>query len=164
MAEYITKLRTENGDLPIAYDSLYGKPTPVVPSASAITGQFADAKAVYTQIDNINKRITEIQGGDDLAGITVNGQSFVDGKLTLIPSHIGAATEEHNHKMSDVTEGVLPITQGGTNASTGSEGLKNLLASGPMILSSNQYGSKIQFEALKEAGTATTGQIFFVKV
>ncbi len=51
-------------------------------------------------------------------------------------------------------EGVTPIEQGGTGATDGENGLKNLLAAGNMILSSNQYG-----DTLPTAGVA--GRLFF---
>lgn len=48
----------------------------------------------------------------------------------------------------------VPMTRGGTGASSGATGLKNLLAAGNTILSSKQYGT-----TLPSAGTA--GRIFF---
>lgn len=50
--------------------------------------------------------------------------------------------------------GTLPIAQGGTGATDGATGLKNLLASGATVLSSYQYGT-----TLPSAGTA--GRLFF---
>ena len=52
---------------------------------------------------------------------------------------------------------VVPMSKGGTGAQNGSEGLKNLLAAGPMVLSPYQYG-----DTLPEPGTP--GRIFFLKV
>ena len=51
----------------------------------------------------------------------------------------------------------IPIANGGTGASDGATGLKNLFASGNTVLSSYQYGDK-----LPAAGTA--GRIFFKKL
>ena len=48
----------------------------------------------------------------------------------------------------------VPMTRGGTGASSGATGLKNLLAAGNTILSSKQYGT-----SLPSAGNA--GRIFF---
>jgi cytoskeletal protein RodZ len=53
--------------------------------------------------------------------------------------------------------GVLPLKNGGHGASNGSEGLKNLLAAGPMVLSSYQYGDTLP-------APGTPGRIFFLKV
>lgn len=52
---------------------------------------------------------------------------------------------------------ILPIEKGGTDASNGSDGLKNLFAAGKTVLSSHQYGT-----SLPAAGTV--GRIFFKKV
>lgn len=52
---------------------------------------------------------------------------------------------------------IIPMTNGGTDASDGATGLKNLFASGNTILSSYQYGDE-----LPAAGTA--GRIFFKRL
>lgn len=54
-------------------------------------------------------------------------------------------------------EDIISIENGGTNASDGATGLKNLFASGETILSSYQYGDE-----LPEAGIA--GRIFFKRL
>ena len=52
---------------------------------------------------------------------------------------------------------VISLENGGTNATDGANGLKNLFAAGATILSSNQYG-----DTLPAAGTK--GRIFFKKL
>lgn len=52
---------------------------------------------------------------------------------------------------------IISMEKGGTNASDGATGLKNLFADGVTILSSYQYG-----DTLPEAGTV--GRIFFKKL
>lgn len=52
---------------------------------------------------------------------------------------------------------IIPIANGGTNASDGATGLANLFAEGATVLSSYQYG-----DTLPEAGTV--GRIFFKKL
>ena len=52
---------------------------------------------------------------------------------------------------------VMPIEKGGTNATDGATGLKNLFAAGPTVLSPHQYGSESQ---LPLSGVA--GQLFIV--
>lgn len=52
---------------------------------------------------------------------------------------------------------IVPIANGGTNASDGATGLANLFAEGATVLSSHQYG-----DTLPEAGTV--GRIFFKKL
>lgn len=51
----------------------------------------------------------------------------------------------------------VTIAKGGTGATDGATALKNLLAAGATILSSNQYGTALP-------STATAGQLFFKKV
>lgn len=58
---------------------------------------------------------------------------------------------------ANTEERITPIANGGTNASDGAIGLKNLFASGATILSSYQYGDE-----LPEAGTV--GRIFFKRL
>ncbi len=62
-----------------------------------------------------------------------------------------------NDKFDKPENNIVPITNGGTNASDGATGLKNLFADGITVLSSYQYGDE-----LPEAGTA--GRIFFKRI
>lgn len=60
-------------------------------------------------------------------------------------------------KFDKPNNNIVPIANGGTNASDGATGLKNLFAGGATVLSSYQYG-----DTLPEAGTV--GRIFFKKL
>ena len=62
-----------------------------------------------------------------------------------------------NTKFDKPENNIVPVANGGTNASDGATGLKNLLADGVTVLSSYQYG-----DTLPEAGTV--GRIFFKKI
>ena len=62
-----------------------------------------------------------------------------------------------NEKFDKPENNIVPIANGGTNASDGATGLKNLFASGATVLSSHQYG-----DTLPAAGTV--GRIFFKKL
>ena len=62
-----------------------------------------------------------------------------------------------NDKFDKPTDNIIPIANGGTNASDGATGLKNLFAAGATVLSSNQYG-----DILPAAGTP--GRIFFKRL
>ena len=62
-----------------------------------------------------------------------------------------------NGKFDKPENNIVPIANGGTNASNGATGLKNLFASGATVLSSYQYG-----DTLPVAGTV--GRIFFKKL
>lgn len=154
MAEYITKIRTESGDLLVDYNSLANLPQP--DTTLAKSGSFADAKSVGDKIKSINERIAEIAAGDALSDITINGKKLSDNPV-LIASDVGAAATEHSHSATDITSGALSVARGGTGSSNGSTGLQNLLAAGAMVLSNNQYGKSLP-------SSGVTGQIYFVKV
>lgn len=62
-----------------------------------------------------------------------------------------------NTKFDKPQNNIVPIANGGTNASNGADGLKNLFAAGATVLSSNQYG-----DTLPSAGTV--GRIFFKRI
>ena len=62
-----------------------------------------------------------------------------------------------NDKFDKPENNIVPIANGGTNASDGATGLKNLFADGITVLSSYQYGDE-----LPEAGTV--GRIFFKRL
>lgn len=64
---------------------------------------------------------------------------------------------EYNTNTYVAKTDVIPIENGGTNASDGATGLANLFAAGATVLSSNQYGDE-----LPEAGTV--GRIFFKRL
>lgn len=54
---------------------------------------------------------------------------------TVTPSNIGAAESSHNHSASNITSGTLPISRGGTGATSASTALSNL----GMIISSGTW-------------------------
>ena len=54
---------------------------------------------------------------------------------TVTPSNIGAAASSHNHSASNITSGTLPISRGGTGATSASTALSNL----GMIISSGTW-------------------------
>lgn len=59
--------------------------------------------------------------------------------------------------LNSIRDSVVQIDSGGTGATDGATGLMNLLAAGPMVLSSHQYG-----DTLPSPGTP--GRIFFKRV
>lgn len=68
-----------------------------------------------------------------------------------------SVTNLSNTKFDKPENNIVPIVNGGTNASNGAVGLANLFAEGATVLSSYQYG-----DTLPEAGTV--GRIFFKKL
>jgi hypothetical protein len=65
--------------------------------------------------------------------------------------------ETFNKLVAEIENHTQAITKGGTGATSGATGLKNLFASGATVLSSYQYG-----DTLPSAGTP--GRVFFKKV
>lgn len=94
---------------------------------------------------------------------TFNGSTAKS--INVTPEKIGAAEASHTHDAADTTSGTFAIARiptitaakGGTGATNGATGLKNLFAAGNTILSSYQYGT-----SLPSAGNK--GRIFFKKV
>ena len=70
---------------------------------------------------------------------------------------IGAAASSHNHSASDITSGTLPITRGGTGATTASGALTNL---GAAAFSHNHSASDITSGTLpiERGGTGATAK------
>ena len=56
---------------------------------------------------------------------TINSKAL-SSNITLSASDVGAAESSHNHSVSDITSGTLPINMGGTGATTVSDALSNL--------------------------------------
>lgn len=54
---------------------------------------------------------------------------------TVTPANIGAAESSHNHSASNITSGTLPISRGGTGATSASTALSNL----GMVISSGTW-------------------------
>lgn len=97
---------------------------------------------------------------------------MADTKDKLITAESLSALHEYNKQTFETKENVedlldtkfdkpenniIPIENGGTDASDGATGLKNLFAAGNTVLSSYQYG-----DTLPAAGNA--GRIFFRKI
>lgn len=107
-------------------------------------------------VEGIKKRLEALEkdGGiatKQIASGAVTTAKLADGAVTPEKIASGAVTPE---KLSDQP---VPMTKGGTMARDGATGLKNLLASGAMVLSAHQYGNE-----LPEPGIP--GRIFFKKV
>lgn len=135
---YLTSIRTTYGDLPYDYNSLYGKPESDTKLETA--GKFADAQVVGNKIRVINTKLDNID--------------------TQINAHVHSANDITSDTLSVDRLPITPIAKGGTGAANGQDGMKNLLASGPMILSAYQCGTLEDRDKL----SPVEGQIFFVKV
>ena len=141
MADYITRIRTESGDLQIDYNALANKPDDI--------------------IEGINNNINALKTVKVSTTTKINGKSL-SGNITLTSSDVGAASAEHGHDIGSIN-GIVPISQGGTDANNGQDGIKNLLAQGAMILSQHQYGDRTP-TILDSEKEKMIGRIFFVRV
>lgn len=181
MAEYITKIRTEKGDMLIDYNALANKPTSLPANggnADTVDGKHADYFASASDVEKLeedfnrvlNEELSEVSTKLDqtytklnetitkLDEVSTEELTHVAGVTGNIQTQLdGKAPSVHKHSASDITSGTLPIARGGTNAANGADGLKNLFAAGNTILSSYQYGNK-----LPQAGTV--GRLFLKKV
>lgn len=110
-------------------------------------------------------------GGTDVAiadgGTGASDAATARANLGITPANIGAAASSHNHAASSITSGTfdvarLPtvtIAKGGTGATNGATGLKNLFAAGYTVLTEEK-----QFGTMKQRPTpGQKGRIFFVK-
>jgi hypothetical protein len=121
-----------------------------------ITTSVADINNLNTTINNINTTLnskvpntrkvnnktlsTDITlSASDVGAVptsrTVNNKAL-NSNITLSASDVGARPSTWIPSASDITSGTLAIARGGTGASKGADGLKNLFAAGNTILSS----------------------------
>ena len=115
------------------------------------------AAAVQTKLDthtadrNNPHQVTAEQVGADASGSAAAVQTKLD-------THTADRNNPHQVTAEQIgaLSGIVPITNGGTGATDGATGLKNLFAAGTTVLSSNQYGDTLP-------DTSTVGQLFFKK-
>ena len=115
------------------------------------------AAAVQTKLDthtanrNNPHQVTAEQIGADARGSAAAVQTKLD-------THTANKNNPHQVTAEQIgaLSGIVPLTNGGTGATDGATGLKNLFAAGTTVLSSNQYG-----DTLPDA--STVGQLFFKK-
>lgn len=127
--------------------------------------QFVDRQSLYpnrfkiTRADGTAEYVT-LERADEP---TVEGTPLNAATLNTLVDEVNEYHEDHTTIWNEFEQiytaigTVCPISLGGTGSSNGADGLANLLASGPMVLSSDQYGT-----TLPSAGTP--GRIFFKKV
>ena len=114
----------------------------------------ADITAMNSNWDKLDEQLSDMSTDSIVEQNKRNDQKFwvgtkaeYDSIRTKDPNTSYTVTDEEDN---DIT----PMENGGTGASNGADGLKNLFASGNTVLSSYQYGN-----TLPNAGVS--GRIFF---
>ena len=113
----------------VTFDQITG----VLPVANGGTG----ATTAEEARENLNAASDDHTHGLNTARITGTlpvakggtGSSSAAGARTnlgITPSNIGAAAEEHEHSVDDITSGVLPVAKGGTGSSSAAGARTNL--------------------------------------
>ena len=134
------KYKNQSGDVTIFY--------PVTLKENVTGMEGIDAHLVDK---NNPHQVTAEQIGADASGSAAAVQTKLD-------THTANKNNPHQVTAEQIgaLSGIVPIANGGTGASDGATGLKNLFAAGTTVLSSNQYG-----DTLPDA--STVGQLFFKK-
>lgn len=138
MAEYVTKIRTEKGDLPIDYNALANKPTPE--SLGAATKEHTHKADDITDLlklfeGKVDADTLDGKHADEFASVAdIEELENKIGDTTVIDQITEAISTksdiDHKHDISDVISGSLPIANGGTGATTAEEALVNLGTTG----------------------------------
>lgn len=113
-----------------------------------VNAEYADGRVLLTILLTDGSDCSLSYPVTELPDLSVTSQKLASGAVTTLKIASGAVTAA---KLS----GPVPPEKGGTGASDGAEGLKNLFAAGATILSSHQYGS-----TLPSGGSE--GQLFFL--
>ena len=134
------KYKNQSGDVTIFY--------PVTLKENVTGMEGIDAHLVDR---NNPHQVTAEQIGADASGSAAAVQTKLD-------AHTANKNNPHQVTAEQIgaLSGIVPLTNGGTGATDGATGLKNLFAAGTTVLSSNQYGDTLP-------DTSTVGQLFFKK-
>ena len=134
------KYKSQSGDVTIFY--------PVTLKENVTGMEDIDAHLVDK---NNPHQVTAEQIGADARGSAAAVQTKLD-------THTANRNNPHQVTAEQIgaLSGIVSLANGGTGATDGATGLKNLFAAGSTVLSSNQYG-----DTLPDA--STVGQLFFKK-
>ena len=134
------KYKNQSGDVTIFY--------PVTLKENVTGMEGIDAHLVDK---NNPHQVTAEQVGADAKGSAAAVQTKLD-------THTADRNNPHQVTAEQIgaLSGIVPLANGGTGASDGATGLKNLFAAGSTVLSSNQYGDTLP-------NASTVGQLFFKK-
>ena len=112
-----TRMSTAKSDI----DTLETRVTPITLGGTGATS----ASGALTNL-GITATASELNKLDGVTATTTE-LNYVDGVTSNIQTQInGKANSSHTHSASDITSGTLPLTRGGTGATTASGALTNL--------------------------------------
>lgn len=132
---------------------------PIITSNMLCTGCIVTGKIASNAVTN-GKIAVGAVSTDKIADDAITGEKIADGAVgttALASCAVTAAKMADGSVTMEKLGTTVTIAKGGTGATDGATALKNLLAAGATILSSNQYGTNLP-------STATTGRLFFKKV
>ena len=133
-----------------------------------ITATATELNYCYGVTSNIQTQLNH-RMSDNPYSIELNRNGEAKSHGGYIDFHFGGNTEDYTSRImesssgvvtlnnKEIRTGIVEVNNGGTGATDGATGLKNLFASGATVLSSNQYGDE-----LPEVGVV--GRIFFKKI
>ena len=112
MADYVTKIRTTEGDKQIDYRALANKPTAADIGAAAVNHTHDERYYTESEIDSKmsshGNHVPDTQMPDN-ATFLRNDNTWQQ----VTPANIGAAESSHDHDTSNITSGILPFARGG---------------------------------------------------
>lgn len=121
MAQYVTKIRTNVGDIPIDYNALANLPDL---SIYATKKSVADVNTLITNVQNEIKNEINILDDTSIKSVA-NIKPDSNGNVAITPSNIGAATSDHGHSITSLSD-TLSVEKGGTGATSASSARSNL--------------------------------------
>lgn len=116
MAEYVTKIRTANGDKQIDYNALANKPAIPAMNGAVSTIASSNLTANRALVSNSNGKVA-------VSGVSSTELGYLDGVTAPIQEQIdGKAASSHNQDASTITSGTFASTdvkaKSGTDYST----------------------------------------------
>ena len=131
MADLVKKIRTSSGDVPIDYESLANLPTGGSATQPVYFVNGVPTATTYTLAKSVpaDAKFTDTTYTLSSFGITATAAelNYVDGVTSNVQTQLnGKAPTSHNHGAGEITSGTLPITRGGTGATTVDGVLTNL--------------------------------------
>lgn len=133
MATLVKKIRTDEGDLQIDYNALANLPKNNAGSTTKpvyfVNGEPVEIGYTIAKSVPADAKFTDTTYTLSSFGVTATATelNYVDGVTSNVQTQLnGKAASSHNHAASEITSGTLPITRGGTGATSVDGVLTNL--------------------------------------